>query len=315
MFHYIYNIFTSQNPQKIFLRILILLGISLWLVTVYKESSVPLLSEGFSQPQPFLLKREQEVYDDFYVEVYDGLTETEKRSRTCISTFIDMSEPTVNNSVFLDIGSGTGYMVNELREIGFKAYGIEKSQAMIDYSEKLYPGLGTKKGDVMDPMFFEKGTFTHVLCTYFTIYQFQNKQDFFRNCYFWMKLNGYLIIHLVERDKFDPIMPIGKPTMLKSPQKYAEHRITDTIVEFDDFQYKANYTFHDNKEKTVTFKETFTDKQNANVRQNEQTLYMEDIRDILNYASKAGFILHGKANMKEEIGDENQYIYVLERTL
>jgi ubiquinone/menaquinone biosynthesis C-methylase UbiE len=271
-----------------------------------------LLSEGFTQSHPFVLKREQEIYDEFYVEVYDGLTETDKRSRACLTKMVDMAEPTVNNSVFLDIGSGTGYMVNELKEIGFKAYGIDKSQAMIDYSEKVYPGIKTKKGDVMDSMFFDKGIFTHVLCSYFTIYQIQDKQMFFRNCYFWMKPNGYLILHLVDREKFDPIVPIGKATIINSPQKYGGKRITDTVVEFDAFQYKATYQF-DNSRKSAVFKETFTDKQSANVRQNEQTLYMEDIKDILEYAVKAGFILHSKADMLEEVGDKYQYLYVLER--
>ena len=41
-------------------------------------------------------------------------------------------------------------------------------------------------------------------------------------------------------------------------------------------------------------------------------LYMEDIRTILNIAKQVGFIFHAKVDM-EDIGDDNQYLYILER--
>lgn len=307
LFNYIYLIFTSNRPSLYFLKLLIILALLLWLLAVYKESNVPLLSEGFSQSQPFVLKQDADVYDEFYVEVYDGLMETERHARAFLTKMVDMTESSVNNSVFLDIGSGTGCMVNELTEIGFNVYGVDKSQDMVDYSEKKYPGLRIKKGDVMDPMFFEKGTYSHILCNYFTIYEMEDKSMFFQNCYSWMKPNGYLILHLVDREKFDTMVPIGKSKLLHSPQG----RVTDTLVEFDDFQYKSNYRF-DTGNKMV-FKETFTDKQNGNIRQNEKTLNMENIPEILEYASKAGFRLHGKSDMMEGLGDAYQYIYVFVR--
>ena len=314
MFAYLYNILFSPNPNIFYLKVLLVLVFLLVIILSFKQYPNHNTSEeGFTQTEPFVLKRGDSAYDDFYVEVYDGITETEKRSMIYLKKIIDMTEPTVNNSVFLDIGSGTGQVVNELKEAGFKAYGIDKSEAMVEYANKKYPEWRTKQGDVMDSMYFEKSTFTHILCTYFTIYQLEDKAAFFRNCYFWMKPNGYLIIHLADRDKFDTIMPIGKPFLLSSPQKYANKRITDTIVEFDDFQYKSSYKFKDDK--SVVLNETFTDKHTKNIRQNEHSLYMEDTKTILNMASKAGFIMHGKADLGKDMGDEYQYIYVLERTI
>ena len=278
--------------------------------------------EGFTQTEPFVLKRDEAVYDDFYVEVYDGITDTEKRSQGYLKKIIAMTQPAVNHSVFLDVGSGTGYVVNELKEAGFKAYGVDKSEAMVEYAHKKYPNWKTKQGDVMDAMYFEKSTFTHILCTHFTIYEFQDKKTFFQNCYFWMKPHGYLILHVVDREKFDTIAPIGKPFLLDSPQKYAEKRITDTIVEFDDFQYKSSFKFTEPKftepkmkEKVAVLNETFTDKHTKHVRQNELALHMDDIDTILAAANNAGFVLHGKADLRDSLGDAHQYIYVLERTL
>jgi len=35
----------------------------------------------------------------------------------------------------------------------------------------------------------------------------------------------------------------------------------------------------------------------------------------LDIAKRAGFIVHAKSNMKIMNGDENQYLYILERTM
>ena len=48
---------------------------------------------------------------------------------------------------------------------------------------------------------------------------------------------GYLIVHLVDRESFDPILPPGNPLYVVSPQKYAKERITKTKVHFNDFIY------------------------------------------------------------------------------
>jgi len=317
MLNYIYTILSSPNPTVFYLKVLLGLTFLLVIVLSYKKAPMNVTEEGFTQTEPFVLKRDDAIYDDFYVEVYDGITDTEKRSQAYLKKIIAMTQPTVNNSVFLDVGSGTGYVVNELKEAGFKAYGVDKSEAMVEYASKKYPNWKTKHGDVMDAMYFEKSTFTHILCTYFTVYHIEDKKTFFQNCYFWMKPHGYLILHLVDREKFDTISPIGKPFLLDSPQKYAEKRITDTIVEFDDFQYKSSYKFTEPKieDKTAILNETFTDKHTKHVRQNELALHMEDIETILAAASNAGFVVHGKADFGNSLGDAHQFIYVLERTL
>ena len=61
------------------------------------------------------------------------------------------------------------------------------------------------------------------------------------------------------------------------------------------------------------FKEKFVDKETKHIRENENTLYMETIEDILKIASKSGFIIKGKIDMKKCNGDENQYLYIFER--
>jgi hypothetical protein len=127
-----------------------------------------------------------------------------------------------------------------------------------------------------------------------------------------MKPGGYLILHLVEPSKFDATVSAGK-SLLSNPQNYSKSRITDTYIDFIDFNYRAKYDFKNDN--TVIVKETFTDAVTNNIRQNELTMHMEPIENILKISKTNGFIVHGKSSMKSMNGDENQFLYILERTL
>ena len=116
-------------------------------------------------------------------------------------------------------------------------------QSMINYIDKNHPNVNTKCGNAKESITYEKGSFSHILATGMCIYLFENKDEFLRNCFYWLKPGGYLILHLVDREKFDTIVPRGKPGLLKHPQKYASSRITSTNIDFIDFKYNGKYDF------------------------------------------------------------------------
>jgi len=309
-----FYLFTS-NPAKYWLQTLVVLALCMILVLLYKRQNLAPYYEGFTQNSRFVLKQNADIYDDFYVDIYDRLMLPDQRCAFETAKIVEMTHPSKQHSVFLDVGSGTGHLIKQLHDRGYTVYGIDQSPTMVDRVNERVPDAHVKCGNAMEPMVYERNSFTHVLCTGLTIYHFPNKFDFLRNCYFWLMPGGYLVIHLVDRDRFDTIVPGGKPPLLKSPQKYAKHRITDTIIDFVDFEYKASYKFDEaggRDQRRVTFLETFTDDLTKNVRQNETTLYMEDVRTILQMASQCGFLVQGMATM-EECGDEYQYLYILER--
>lgn len=304
-------LFTSKNPTTILVKWLLILAVCLVVVVYYKKTNHS-HTEAFTQDKPFVLKRDSECYDTFYTEIYDGLWKREEVVQKELAEMVKATEPSTRRSVFLDVGSGTGYLVSELTNAGYNAYGIDKSQAMIDYSNKTFPEIEVKCGDVLDPMAYENATFTHILCTHFTIYHLENKKQFFDNCHRWLQPNGYLCLHLVDRNKFDTIIPVGKPTFLRSPQLLSEKRITDTTVEFDDLTYHSTFQCKESSTLVVQ-KETFTDKKTSHVRQHEKTFYMEDIEAILEIARFAGFIQKSMMTMMDIHGDPYQHLYLLER--
>jgi hypothetical protein len=72
----------------------------------------------------------------------------------------------------------------------------------------------------------------------------------------WLMPGGYLIVHLVDRETFDPILPPGNPLYVVSPQKYAKERITQTKITFNDFIYTSNFSL-DKPNNMAMFDEKF----------------------------------------------------------
>ena len=261
------------------------------------------IEEGFTQSERFLLKIDGDSYDDFYAKIYDQLHLPEERVKPELAQILKMTGAD-DNSVFLDVGSGTGETLRQLTESGAKCVGIDKSPAMAAQSQ-LKTDAPTKVADVLEPMAFERAAFTHILCLYQTIYEISNKAAFFTNCRYWLRGGGYLVIHLVNKDRFNTVVPVGTPMLIDNPQKYASQRIVRTEVDFGNYEYVAKY---DICEKCSTFVETFTDGPSRNVRQNERKLFMESEQDILAMAKKCGFSPVGKIVMEN---DEHQAFYIL----
>jgi len=274
--------------------------------------------EGFAEPKTNLFNTKNavpEIYDDFYATIYDDLVFNKNKNDYEIGKWIDNTRPD-DKSVVLDIGSGTGHHVSSLKAHGYKAVGVDISPSMIKKAKETYPDLNFKLGDVLNSAIFQEESFTHITCFYFTLYYIDNKNAFFENCMRWLTPGGFLAVHIVNRDKFDPILPAGNPFNIISPQKYAKQRITTTTVKFDEFEYKSNFliknTVESIEEPNAVMKETFKTYKNGNIRQNEHQLYMLTQAEILDIAKSAGFIIDSKIDMVDCQYD-SQYIYILQK--
>jgi ubiquinone/menaquinone biosynthesis C-methylase UbiE len=263
--------------------------------------------EGYQQNDTFLFKKGPEIYDGFYATIYDQLVFNNLKDDYEITQIVNRTTPT-SASVILDVGSGTGHHVAKMAEKGLNAMGIDNSQAMIQQAKEKYPQYDFKLGDVLDVNQYQNNSFTHIMCLYFTIYYFKNKETFFNNCMEWLMPGGYLILHLVDREKFDPILPPGNPLYIVSPQKYAKERITHTKITFNNFVYTSNFNLEAEKD-IATFEEKFKFN-DGKVRKQEHLFYMEDSQDILTKAADAGFIVQGKIDLVR-CAYPNQYLYIL----
>jgi len=297
-------------------KILLFVTIMLILVVFFRYADEELKNrkEGYTpgqldeiQTNKFLFVRDEDVYDKFYSKIYDLLVFNDMKNEFEITSIINSSKPT-SKSVILDVGSGTGHHVASLASKGFNVIGVDKSKDMVEMAKQRFPDYVFELGDVLDSQLFLHNSFTHILCLYFTIYFMKDKRMFFSNCMDWLRFGGTLIIHLVDRESFDPILPSGNPLFIVSPQKYAKERITHTKITFNEFVYEADFNLNENTN-IASFDEKFKFN-DGKVRKQTQTLYMEPTDDILLMAQEAGFILQGKINMVS-CAYEHQYLYIL----
>ena len=290
-------------------KILLFIALLLIVVVFFKTSHA--MKEGMSNvntvTDKFVFKQGNAVYDDFYANIYDYLVFNRIKNDYEVGTIINSTIPN-EKSVIADIGCGTGHQAAELNSKNLEVMGIDISPSMIKKAKETFPDIQDKfkVGDGLDGTLFRNDSLTHILCLYFTIYYMNDKMKFFYNCMDWLMPGGYLIVHLVDKYKFDPILPPGNPLYIVSPQKYAKERITSTKITFNDFIYNSNFKLDDND--NATFNEKFKFNDNT-IRKQEQKLYMEDLPTIVNMAQDAGFILHAKVDMVK-CAYEYQYLYI-----
>ncbi len=250
------------------------------------------------------------IYDDFYVNIYDKLLFNDNKIRYETKELIEIININ-NNSIILDIGCGLGHHCKVFKDNKAKCVGLDKSEAVIKRAKKNYPDCKFVKGDAKQMNLFDKEHFNVITTFYFSIYYFKDKHIFFKNCAYWLKPGGYLAIHLVDRDKFNPIIPAGDPLSIVSPQKYAKKRIDTSLVTFNNYKYKSQFLMNSKNKDNVTFKETFKFKDNT-YRINEHKMYMEHSKQILSIAQKYGFSIIAKIDLLLCHYDY-QYVYILQK--
>lgn len=305
MFQSISKVYNKMsNCGKIMVVILIFLVV----VSILKniKSYVKPVKEGMENEYKIVFKKGNEVYDDFYASIYDYLVFSAVKNEFEVGVIMNSGNP-VKSSRIADIGCGTGHHVEMLNQKGLNVIGVDKSSAMIEMAKENCPSGNFIVGDALNNDLFKMDSLTHILCLYFTIYYIEDKQKFFNNAINWLMPGGYLYLHLVDREHFDPILPPGNPLYIVSPQKYASERITNTKVTFNNFVYSANFNLEKDKD-IATFDEKFK-YNDGKIRKQQQILYMEDTSDIVNMAQSAGFIIHSKFDMVN-CGYERQFLYV-----
>ena len=254
------------------------------------------------------------IYDDFYANIYDDLNLDPKKINFEVNKCLELMAAPLQRKhevTALDIGCGTGDHTHVMQTNGIKCTGVDISESMIKKSLQKYPKGDYVTADAEKTMSFQPGSYNLITCFYFTIYYMKNKQQFISNCYQWLKSGGILMIHVVNRKKFSPIINASDPIIIISPQNYSKTRITESVAEFNNFSYKAKFDYDEDKEIGV-FDEYFKHKKNNILRQNEHQLYMPGIKPISKIATNAGFVLEETIDLGIR-GYDYQYLLVFRR--
>jgi len=170
MIKYITSILSSKNANSQTYRWLV--GIALIYATVAisnKSNAKFIKNEGFHQTKPYVYKKDDDIYDEFYADIYDELMNTSARSEWELVQMIRITSPDTNNSVFLDIGSGIGEVTDVFREEGWLSHAVEMNSVAIDWlngrnHEEVFHGtLDAYETDLKFDIIMAWGVVEHVL--------------------------------------------------------------------------------------------------------------------------------------------------------
>ena len=299
-----------------FILILALLG--LWLVANMNDYST--LHEGFDddtnkeEGAPTEERHDYEtIYDDFYAGVYDKLFETPgliSFQKASIREYA-LNEWAKKEVKLLDVCCGTAPLAEWLCGEDVDVVGVDQSEAMLKKARSKCKSARFYKADVTRAETFTPKTFSHAIMLYFSIYQFSNPKMVLDNIYSWLKPGGILVLHLVDPNKFDPILPAASPFMAFSLQKYSTERVIDSDIFFDKFKYKSRFVKEPGDEK-ARFEEVFEFKDPHRYIENVHQLYMPTIPEMLDIAQSSGFSRHEMVDMTP-VGYEYQYLIYLSK--
>lgn len=256
------------------------------------------------------------LYDSFYASVYDQLTQGSTRTQAEVGLMLHewtKQGEELKNFEVLDIGCGTGIAAASLAKIGCKrVVGLDKSEAMIHQAKTVTIPQSTltqeQKGvlswltaDAMNSTAVAGGEFSHAFLMYFTLYYIGDKEALFRNIFYWVKPGGALVISVVNKHKFDPLLDSASPFAF-SLQKYTKERLTKSEVDFNNFKYTGEFDLQD---PAAEFRETFRFKDQT-IRRQRHTFRMEDVNQIVGMAKAAGWSYKGFVDLVS-VGFEYAY--------
>lgn len=268
--------------------------------------------EGFANPEgpdgDTIILGNEHLYDEFYAKIYDQIVQGDTRSDAEVGLTLAWAKtyrPETKLLEVLDIGAGTGGHVNRFKKAGVsKCIGLDASEAMVARARTQFPKNDYRVGEAEQIGLFAAGEFNLVTLNYFTYYYLRDPTMMFRNAFQWLQPGGCLVLHLVNRDKFDPILEAASPFQAFSVQKYSKERVTRSKVTFDKFTYEADFTLEGD---TAEFREEFQFK-SGKVRRQTHLLRMPTMESIVTEAEQNGFVFKQFIDLTA-IGYEYQYLF------
>ena len=252
-----------------------------------------------------------DIYDNFYSNIYDELFHSSLKNEFEIYNIkqytLDKYRDKVN---ILDVGCGTGNHLKLISKLKYNCTGLDISNKMLKEAKKNNPTINLIKGDYHNKSIFKRREFSHIICLFFTIYYSDMPQKVFENFNFWLKPKGYLCLHLLHKDKFDPILEKSSSLIpFFDPQKKTKKRQTKTTLHFNNFKYISNWNFNKNN---VEFKENFLFKNKSIARQNIHKFNIKKVSYYVKLLKKCGFKLEKIIDLRT-VNHEFNGIYIFQK--
>jgi SAM-dependent methyltransferase len=280
------------------------------LVLLYRTSNN---TEGLTTAGP---SNYSELYgDEIFTPLYAAMSDTifGDAQKELYETDLIVREASIGpDSIVVDVGCGTGNQTAQLAKSKCTIVGIDTAGSMVARAKQQHQATSFLVEDVLNPMRLPaRGTYTHATLLNFGAYKHNDTGKLFRAVGGVLAPRGKLILHLVNRDKFDPIVPAANVFVGVTPQNYVNKRITRSNVVFDSHDYVADFEIPAKGDER-TFVETITEKDGGAVVQNRTTLFMPKQSAVLASAADMGFDMVTRHSL-DEVGYHHNYIYILQK--
>lgn len=263
----------------------------------------------------YIFKENENKYDGYYAEIYNIIHKPENSSHH-LDTVIQKTQADHQRSIFLDIDCKTGTFVKYLQERGFEnTHGVDESQAMVEYCENIHPTINVKQANSNDAIIYEPDLFTHIYAiNSLFIYRKKNKQKIIDNIYGWLVNGGYFVLHLIDTDGHTTAIAAAAAAATVSGKCYKSmfsffnnenQKIKEYVVTTEPETIQPN-----NISAYLTLIEKIKDDADV-THEYHETLYIENIKTIIKYATNVGFSLVGKIdNAENGLG---HYLYIFQK--
>lgn len=268
-------------------------------------------SKNYNPRKDDVITNVEEIYDRFYAKRYDSLflnpTRISYEAAMIKHYTIAGGTQAKGNVNILDLGCGTGHHLRILDD--YSISGIDISKDMINECSKYISKDNLVHSDFHNRNKFAKGSFTHVICMFYTFYYSKNPEKLIKNVNYWLDKKGWFVVHLVDPNKFDPILEKQSALIPNwDPQQGRKKRKTDTTLKFKGMTYKSNWKLSNSP---ATFHESFQP-ENKNERKQVHKLYMDTVENIIELIESFGFKLEHKIDM-EQIDLDSNYLCIFRK--
>lgn len=270
-------------------------------------------SEGFENEGSTTYEDAEKMYDDTYASIYDLLWHTDEEltfEQVSMQDIMLADWPTKSVRV-LDMACGTAPHAKWFKNLGVDYIGVDISDSMLTKARENAPNAKFQKGDITHTQLFPQKAVSHCALLSFSIYMFENPKIVSDNAYQWLQPGGYFVIHMVDPDKYDPLLNLASPFASFSLQKYSFERQTKSSVFFDKFKYIGDLQKKKGEDNAI-FSETFTyydkDDNNGNkYRENKHHWMMPSKERMIDIVKTSGFRHIESVNLVNS-GREYQYL-------
>jgi SAM-dependent methyltransferase len=247
---------------------------------------------------------DNDYFNKEYVDLYNSTFDFHKMYKNDIEIIVNKVIKNFlknNNDIkILDAGCGLGKHMKYLYK-KYNTIGVDRSKNMLQKAKISCPNGTFVLGDIVNSNLFDEQSIDLVYSLLDSLYHNEHKVqiNILNNFKKWLKPDGYLCIHLFNKDKLDP-----------GPMDFTQYsdinEVKNSVTHFDNYSHVANFNI---KEDYVEYNEIYERDGKENIT-NVTKLYLDTKNVHIEKILSVGFKLIDVYSLKNiHIDDFELYVF------